>query len=75
MCMKLPCVFLSSVILGPYNLKNKINVYLQPLINEPKTLCNEGVNTYDVYKDKTFKKKSTLMSTINNFLAYRMLLG
>ena len=61
LCMMRPCMFLSSVIPGPNNPKNKINVYLQPLINELKMLWNDGVDTYDVYSNQTFKMKAALM--------------
>jgi hypothetical protein len=33
---------------GPSNPKAKINVYLQPLIDELKLLWSEGVLTYDI---------------------------
>ena len=34
MCMKDPCLFLTRIIPGPNNSKAKIDVYLQPLIDE-----------------------------------------
>ena len=67
--------FLSSVITQPNNSKNKINVFLQPLIGELKTLWNEGVDTYDIHAKQTFKMKATLMGTVNDFPAYGMLSG
>ena len=38
MCMMMPYMFLTCIIPGPTNLKNKIDVYLQPLIDELKSL-------------------------------------
>jgi len=55
MCMTQPYMFLSSVILGPHNSKSKIDVYLQPVIDELKILWNEGVDTYDVHLNQTSK--------------------
>ncbi|XP_058759557.1 uncharacterized protein LOC131632856 [Vicia villosa] len=48
LCMTTPYMFLTLIILGPHNPKNKIDVYLQPLIDELKLLWNEGVLTYDI---------------------------
>jgi len=38
MCMTIPFMFLTCVISGPKNSKNKIDVYLQPLVDELKEL-------------------------------------
>ena len=38
MCMTTPCMFLTCIIPGPSNPKNKIGVYLQPLIDKLRTL-------------------------------------
>jgi len=73
MCMMHLYMFLSYVIPGPHNPKTKIDVYLQPVIDDLKTLWNEGVDTYDVHTNQTFKMKAALMWTVNDFLAYRML--
>ena len=48
MCMTTPCMFLSCIIPGPTNPKNRIDVYLQPLINELKMLWDIGVDIFDV---------------------------
>ena len=50
LCMTTPYMFLTLIIPGPHNPKSKIDVYLQPLINELKLLWEEGVLTYDVSK-------------------------
>jgi len=65
----------SSVIPGPNNPQNKIDVFLQPLIDELKTLWNKGVDTYDIHANQTFKMKVGLMWTINDFPVYEMLSG
>jgi len=72
MYMTRPYMFLSSVILGPHNPKYKIDVCLQPLIDELKTLWNEGVDTYDVHLNQTFKRKAALMWMVNDLPAYGM---
>lgn len=40
-----PRMFLIVIILGLKNLKHKLDVYLQPLINELKQLWSEGICT------------------------------
>ena len=75
MCMTTPYMFLTCIIPGPTNLKNRIDVYLQPLIDELKMLWNVGVDTYDVSCEETFRLHATFMWTINDFPAYGMLSG
>ena len=48
MCMTTPFMFLTCVILGSKNPKNKIDVYLQHLVDELKELWDVGVKTYDI---------------------------
>ena len=48
--MTTPYMFLTLIIPGPRNPKGKIDVYLQPLIDELKLLWNEGMVTYDISK-------------------------
>ena len=71
--MTTPYMFLTLIIPGLYNPKSRIDVYLQPLINELKILRNDGMLTYDVSKKENFILRATLMWTINNFPAYGML--
>jgi len=66
-------MFLSSVIPGPNNSKKKIDVFLQPLIDELKSLWNESVDIYGIHANQTFKMKAALMWTVNDFPAYGML--
>jgi len=75
MCMTTPYMFLSCIILGPTYLNNKIDVYLQPLIDELKMLWDVGVDTFDVSCGKTFRLHVALMWTINDFPPYGMLSG
>jgi len=58
LCMTKSYMFLSCVIPGPNNLKNMIDVFLQPLIDELRTLWDEGVDTYDIHANQTFKMRA-----------------
>ena len=51
----------------PYNLKSKIDVHLQRLINELKILWNDDGLTNDASKKKNFMLKVALKWTINDF--------
>ena len=46
--MKDEYMFLSIIVPGPKNPKGKLDVFLQPLIAELKTLWEVGVCTYDI---------------------------
>ena len=59
---------------GPNNPKSKIDVYLQPLIDDLKTLW-KGVATYYISRKENFLMKAALMRSINDFLACGMLSG
>ncbi|XP_062147815.1 uncharacterized protein LOC133856781 [Alnus glutinosa] len=73
--MKSPNLLLSLLILGPTVLGNKIEVYLQPLVDDLKELWNEGVSTYDALTKETFQLRAALLWTINDFLTYANLFG
>ncbi|CAH9108629.1 unnamed protein product [Cuscuta epithymum] len=75
MCMTTPYMFLSSIIPGKNNPKAQIDVYLQPLIDELKSLWEIGVVTYDVSLKQNFVMKASLMWIISDFPAYGMLSG
>ena len=75
MCMKEAYMFLSVILPGPNNPKNKIDVFLQPLIAELKQLWDVGVQTYDVSRKQNFQMRAALMWTISDFPAYSMLSG
>ncbi|XP_039138725.1 uncharacterized protein LOC120276047 [Dioscorea cayenensis subsp. rotundata] len=75
MCMKEEYMFLSIIVPGPSNLKDKLDVFLQPLVAELKDLWEVGVETYDVARKQNFMMKAALLWTINDFPAYSMLSG
>ncbi|XP_054785879.1 uncharacterized protein LOC129292331 [Prosopis cineraria] len=75
MCMKTPYMFLTLIIPGPKSPGQKIDVYLQPLIDELKELWEVGALTYDSYKKQNFYMRASLLWTINDFPAYGMLSG
>ncbi|XP_039135719.1 uncharacterized protein LOC120273141 [Dioscorea cayenensis subsp. rotundata] len=75
MCMKEAYMFLTIIVLGPRNPKQKLDVYLQPLLAELKDLWEVGVLTYDVSKRHNFLMRAALMWTISDFPAYAMLSG
>jgi len=68
-----PYMFLTWIIPEPKNPKEKIDVHLQPLIDELKLLWNEGVLTYDISRKQNFIMKVALMWTINDIPTYGML--
>ncbi|XP_074318190.1 uncharacterized protein LOC141654985 [Silene latifolia] len=75
LCMKRQTLFLSMIIPGPKNPKGKLDVYLQPLVEELKHLWNVGAITYDASKKRNFNMKAALLWTISDFPAYGMLSG
>lgn len=75
MCMKEPYMFLTVIVPGPKNPKHKLDVFLQPVIEELKQLWEEGVITYDVSLRQNFQMRAALMWTISDFPAYAMLSG
>ena len=50
MCMRREVMFLTALIPGDKSPGMKIDVYLQPLIDELKSLWQVGLRTYDVAK-------------------------
>jgi len=73
MCMTKPYMFLSCLVPGPTNPTKKVDVYLQPLINDLQQLWSESVFTYDISTKEHFVMQACLMWTINDFPAYAML--
>jgi len=73
--MTKPYMFLTCLIPGSTNPTKKIDVYLQPLIDDLQLLRNEGVFTYDISTKENFVMRACLMWTINDFPAYGMLSG
>ena len=68
--MKEPYFMLSLLIPGPYQPRNKINIYLKPLVDELKELLEEGVETYDAYSKEYFQMRATLLWTIHDYLRF-----
>jgi len=75
MCMATQFMFLNCIIPGPKNPNNKIDVYLQPLVDELKELWEVRAKTYDISTGHIFQIKAALMWTINDFPVYGMLSG
>ncbi|XP_073034855.1 uncharacterized protein [Primulina eburnea] len=75
MCMKDEYMFLSVITPGPSNSKDKLDVFLQPLIAELHSLWSNGVPTYDIHAQQNFNMRVALMLTISDFPAYAMLSG
>jgi hypothetical protein len=75
MCMTKPYMFLTCLVPGPSNPKAKIDVYLQPLIDDLQRLWKDGILTYDISSKENFVMRVYLMWTINDFPAYGMLSG
>ncbi|XP_074356714.1 uncharacterized protein LOC141696477 [Apium graveolens] len=75
MCSKEQYLFLSVLVPGPKNPKQKIDVFLQPLIAELKMLWEDGVETWDSSLKQNFRMRAALMWTISDFPAYSMLSG
>ncbi|KAJ8761601.1 hypothetical protein K2173_004377 [Erythroxylum novogranatense] len=67
MCMKEAYMFLTVIVSGPTNPKQKIDVYLQPLILELQHLWETSVQTYDVSLKQNFVMRAALMWTISDF--------
>jgi len=42
------------LIPGPKQLRNDIDIYLAPLIEDLKDMWNEGVEVYDGYMEESF---------------------
>ncbi|XP_013654443.2 uncharacterized protein LOC106359260 [Brassica napus] len=75
MCMKREYFFLSVLVPGPRHPKKSIDIYLQPLIEELKSLWSDGIEAYDVSKKQNFTMRAALMWTNNDFPAYGMMSG
>ncbi|XP_074347462.1 uncharacterized protein LOC141686321 [Apium graveolens] len=73
--MKPKNLILSTIIPGPNDPGNNIDVYIQPLITELKELWNVGVETYDSLTDQNFILHASILWTISDFPGYAMLSG
>jgi len=61
---------LSMIISGPRQPGNDIDVYLSLLVEDLRTLWDEGVLVFDVFRKETFELRTMLFCTINDFPAY-----
>ena len=75
LCMKQDNILLTLIIPGSKQPGNDIDIYLEPLIEDLKTLWVDGVDAYDAFDDSNFKLKAMLMWTIQDFPAYGNLAG
>ncbi|GKA70838.1 hypothetical protein Tco_0776977 [Tanacetum coccineum] len=75
-CMKESSFMLTVLIPGPKSPGKDMDVYLQPLVKELKTLWKKlGVKTLDVAINTEFSIRAMLLWTINNFPARSSLSG
>lgn len=74
LCMTNPFMFMSLIIPGPRSPKEKLDVYLQPLMEELKLLW-DGAVTYDISRKQNFKMHAAVIWTVSEFSAYGMLSG
>ncbi|XP_058195233.1 uncharacterized protein LOC131311699 [Rhododendron vialii] len=75
LCMKKKFMMLSLLISGPHQPGNDIDVFLEPLIDDLKSLWKEGVEAYDAYKQQHFRLRAVLLWTINDLPAFGNLSG
>ena len=68
--MKQQFFILSMLIDGPKGPSDKIDFFLQHLIEELKELWSQGEVTYDSSRDQMFKLHVTLFWTISDFPTY-----
>ncbi|KAI5312908.1 hypothetical protein L3X38_042082 [Prunus dulcis] len=75
LCMKRKFMMLTLLISGPKQPGNDIDVYLEPLIDDLKSLWVGIRGVYDAHNGEYFTLRAALMWTINDFLAYGNLSG
>ena len=73
--MKEPYFMLSLLIPSPHQPRNKIDIYLNPLVDELKELWKEGVETYDAYSKEHFQMRATLLWTIHDYPGFGNVFG
>ncbi|KAK9148614.1 hypothetical protein Scep_007371 [Stephania cephalantha] len=75
LCMKQPFLILFVLIDGPNGPGDKIDVFMQPLIEKLKELWVEGVQTFDPSSNEMFKLHVALLWTMSDFPALANLSG
>ncbi|XP_074347485.1 uncharacterized protein LOC141686344 [Apium graveolens] len=73
--MKPENLIMSTLIPGPNDPVNSIDVYLQPLVEELKELWDVGVNTFDTATNQNFVLRASVLWIISDFPGYAMLSG
>jgi hypothetical protein len=68
-CLKKWFIFLALVILGPKNLKKQINIFLRPLMEELKEMC-QGVDAYDSHLKCRFNLRVAYLWSMHDYLEY-----
>jgi len=72
--MKYEFMFLFLIIPGPEHPGSKLNVMLQPLIQELKKLWVD-VEAYDSFKKKKFTVRVAYLWSVHDFLAFGIFAG
>jgi hypothetical protein len=62
-------IFLALVVSGPKHPGKNLNILMQPLVDEFKTLW-EGVDTIDALIKHSFKMRATYLWSVHDFMAY-----
>ncbi|KAI5328109.1 hypothetical protein L3X38_027505 [Prunus dulcis] len=75
LCMKRKFMMLTLLIFGPKQPGNDIDVYLEPLIDDLKSLWDEIRGVYDAHIGEYFTLRGVLLWTVNDFPAYGNLYG
>jgi len=70
LCMKRKYILFSTMILGPKQPRNDINVNLKPLIVDLKMLWKIHVDVFNVYYENNFRLHSILFCRKNKFPIY-----
>ena len=73
--MKEPYIYLSLIVPRLESPGKNLDVYLRPLIDELKSLWNDGTLTYDASLKENYTMKATVRWMTSNFPAYNMLSG
>ena len=63
------------MIAGPRQSGNDIDVYLTPLVEDLRTLCEHEVDVWDGHQQETFRLRAMVFCTINDFPTYGNLSG
>ncbi|XP_018459050.2 uncharacterized protein LOC108829946 [Raphanus sativus] len=75
MSMKAENIMLTLLIPGPTAPGNNIDVYLAPLIDDPKDLWAEGIEVYDSFAKENFTLRALLLWSISDYPALGTLSG